>query len=80
MLRLTQPRAFGSLYNLTSGGFQADVNMSLKIGDVFSCYEDFKDKLEKYQDENYILYVVVVVSHMTITRRVALGEGHTGKL
>ena len=52
----------------------------MKVGDVFSCYEDFKDKLEKYQDENYILYVVVVVSHMTITRRVALGEGHTGKL
>jgi len=25
---------------MASGGFQADVNMSLKIGDVFSCYED----------------------------------------
>jgi len=32
--------------------------------------------VEKQSDKSVL--VVVVVSHTTITRRVALGEGHTG--
>ena len=37
-----------------------------------------KNVLENEVNKKIKSYVVVVVSHMTIARRVALGEDHTG--
>ena len=33
-----------------------------EIGDVFPCFQDFKDKLEKYQDENYRIYCILLLT------------------
>ena len=38
-----------------------------EIGDVFPCFQDFKDKLEKYQDENYRIYCILLLTQQKLT-------------